>query len=95
MNITFTYRHLDSSQALETRLREQLAKLGSMLPPKIDVHCIMAVEGHRNLVELNLTGSHLDLSAHESTDDMYKSLDAAIKHLEEQIKKHKEKLTRH
>ena len=95
MNLTFTYRHLDSSLALETRLREQMAKIGSMLPPKVDVHCIMSVEGHRNIAEINLTGSHLDLSAHESTDDMYKSLDAAVKHLERQIKKQKDKQARH
>lgn len=95
MNITFTFRHTDSSEALESRVRGHLEKMEKILPPAVDVHCILSVEGYRNIVELNVRGSHTDVAAHDAKDDMYKAIDSAAHKLERQLHKLREKQTSH
>lgn len=91
MNITYTYRHTESSTAMEERLSGHLHKMDKYLPQKVDIHCIFTVDGHRNIVELNVKGSHIEASAHDSKEDMYKAIDSAWAKLEKQIIRLKEK----
>ncbi len=95
MNITYTYRHTDSSEALEAKVKTHLDKISRYVPESVDVHCIFSVEGYRHTVELNTRGSHLDIAAHDTQDDMYKALDGALSRLEAQARKHKEKVKGH
>ena len=95
MNVIYTYRHTDSSDALEARMDTHLEKMEKLMPASVDVHCIFTVEGHRNIVEINVRGSHLDASAHDAKDDMYKAIDSAASKLDRQVRKHKEKIASH
>lgn len=95
MNITYTYRNLDSSDAIEATLKKHLDKIKKFINGSSDVHCIMTVEGYRNEVELVLTGSGFDCSAHDSSDDMYKAATNAALRLEKQVHKQKEKVRSH
>lgn len=95
MNLTFTYRDLESSAALEASVEKRLAKIRKLVNSSIDVHCIMTVEGRRHKVELNLRGAGHDFSAHDSGDDMYKAANNAVARLEKQVSKHFDKLRSH
>ena len=95
MNVTFTYRHTDSSDALEARMRGHLDKLAKSLSAATDIHCVFTVEGYRNTVEINIVGGPLELSAHDAKDDMYKAIDSAAAKLERQVRKQREKSLSH
>ena len=95
MNLTFTYRNLESSAALEANIASGLEKIRKIIAGSIDVHCIMTVDGYRHQVDLNIRGAGREFSAHNSSDDMYKAAAAAVARLEKQVFKHFDKLHSH
>lgn len=97
MNISVTFRHMDSSDPVRDYVEEKLARLNKYIDEPIDAQVTLTVEKkirHKTVVTLVAKGVTIKASA-EVIDDMYAAIDAVVDKLERQLKRYKEKLKRH
>ena len=99
MQTSYTFRNLITSDALKTHAVEKLRKLDKYLLKPIEAHVIFNVERHehkpQHFVEITLTANGIQHVSHESSDDMYTSLNKAVSKLEAQLRRQKEILKEH
>lgn len=90
MNIVFTFKNFEPSDHLRKYARRRLEKLTRFLGKKVslEIQVLMDVDKFRQKVEVQITGEGLSISAAETTEDMYGSIDLAIDKIESQIKKY-------
>ena len=69
-------------------------KLGRFFDEEAEALVVFSVEKNRNNVELTVRGAGTLFRAHESTSDMFASIDAAVGTIEGQIRKNKTRLAR-
>ena len=73
---------------------KKVMKLARYFEEDAEALVVFSVEKNRNNVELTVHGADHWFRAHESTSDMYASIDAAIGTIEGQIRKNKTRLAR-
>ncbi|MBI5970072.1 MAG: ribosome-associated translation inhibitor RaiA [Deltaproteobacteria bacterium] len=95
MQVTVTFRHMESSDALRKYAVEKSERLVKYLFPPIEIHWALSVEKIRHTADVNITANGVTIKAQESTPDMYSAIDMALDKLEKQVKKHKEKRKDH
>lgn len=95
MNIRFTGRHMEMTEALKSYIENALSKLETHLERGLDADVILDVEKHRHIAEINLNANGVKVYSKESSADMYASVDAVINKLETQVKKYKGRINRH
>ncbi|MEA3464707.1 MAG: ribosome-associated translation inhibitor RaiA [Thermodesulfobacteriota bacterium] len=97
MNVSVTFRHMDTSEPVRDYVEEKLARLSKYIDEPIDTQVALTVEKkirHKAVVTLVAKGVTVKASA-EVIDDMYAAIDAVVDKLERQLKRYKEKLKRH
>jgi putative sigma-54 modulation protein len=98
MQLSTTFRHMDASQAVREYAEEKLDKIRKYFHKEpIAAHAVFAVErGFNHVAEINVTlPNGLLISAKETTEDMYSSVDLAVARLERQVRKWKDKIRDH
>lgn len=98
MQVTTTFRHMESSQPLRDYALERLNKVRKYFSREpISAHAVFAVENnHQYSAELQLTlPNGLVVQAREVTEDMYSSVDLAGARLERQVRRWKDKIRDH
>ena len=96
MDVTVTGRHVDITEAMKHYAQQKLDKAIRNIPKVISVHIIMDIERFHHVAEIViLAGHNITISAKESSDDMYSSIDKVVDKIDRQVKKYKEKLTHH
>lgn len=95
MQISFTFKKIDSSDSLKFYVHEKFDKLDKMLDSPAETNVVLSVEKIRHIVEVNLNCDGLRIHAKEESESMYSSIDILADKLRLQIKKNKEKLRRH
>ena len=88
MQVSFTFRNLDSSDNIKNFAREKLEKLNKYLT-SLDVEVIASVERHTHRVEIVATGEGKHFSGHGESEDMYASIGMALDKVERQIRDNK------
>ena len=73
---------------------KKVMKLGRYFEEDAEALIVFSVEKNRNNVELTVHGANTWFRAHESTSDMFASIDAAVGTIEGQIRKNKTRLAR-
>ena len=73
---------------------KKVMKLSRYFEEDAEALVVFSVEKNRNNVELTVHGAGTWVRAHESTSDMFASIDAAIGTIEGQIRKNKTRLAR-
>ena len=73
---------------------KKVMKLARFFEEDAEALVVFSVEKNRNNVELTVHGSGTWFRAHESTSDMFASIDAAVGTIEGQIRKNKTRLAR-
>ena len=73
---------------------KKVMKLARFFEDDAEALVVFSVEKNRNNVELTVRGAGTWFRAHESTSDMFASIDAAIGTIEGQIRKNKTRLAR-
>lgn len=89
MNITVTFRHVDSSNALKAHAEEKLAKLQKFLRQPMTARVTVSLEKLLHQVEARISSGGERYEAHEATEDMYASIDKVLDKLERQIRGNK------
>lgn len=95
MNIHMTFRQMDATEALKTRVNEMSEKLRIFIPSQTEVTWICYVDADVHVADLRLSGPHIDYFVQAKTGDLYQSIDEAADKMEKQLKKHKEILKDH
>jgi len=86
MNITVTFRHVDASKAIKDRATEKLAKLQKFLRQPMTARVTVSLEKLLHKVEAGISSGGEHYEAHETTEDMYASIDKVLEKLERQIR---------
>jgi putative sigma-54 modulation protein len=92
MKISTTSRHYDLQPALRDYAESKIQHLTTFFDNIVSAHVIFALEKYRHFCEVTLHVNGRDIVAHETTEDMYVSVDRVAEKLERQILKHKGKL---
>lgn len=97
MQLSTTFRHMDGSQAVREYTAEKLDKIRKYFKGPITAHAVFSVErGFHHCVDLSITFPNgLLVSAKETTEDMYSSIDLATARIERQVRRWKDKIRDH
>lgn len=96
MQISITYKNLDSSDAVKSHIHEKFEKLDKMLDYPAESNIVLSVEKLRNIAEINLFCDKMKIHAREETDtNLYAAIDALADKVRLQIRKYKDKQRRH
>ncbi len=95
MQVSLTFRNVDSSDALKSYVQEKFDRLDKMLDSPAEAHVVLSVEKIRHIAEINFNCDRLKIHAKESTESMYSAIDALADKVKLQVKKSKEKQRRH
>lgn len=95
MQVSVTFRNMESKEVLREYVQEKIAKLKKYLDYPLEANVVLAVEKHRHLAEVTLVANRITLNAQEETEDMFSAIDRVVDKLERQMLKYKEKIKRH
>jgi putative sigma-54 modulation protein len=89
MNISITFRHMDTSEAVTKYASGKLAKLQRFLRSPLTGRITFSVDRKKHVVEARISSGGEHVEAHETSDDMYASIDSVMDKLDRQIRGHK------
>ncbi len=95
MNIKVTYKHLESTPALDEMTHRKSEKLKKYFDGKLNLSWSYTVEKQQHIAHCHLTGNHMDFFAEATTSSIYSSIDEVVLALEKQVRKNKEMLKNH
>lgn len=95
MEVNFTFRKTEATEALKTHTYEKLTKLDKYLNKPINAHIIFNVEGFRHTVEITFNNNGVRYVGKGLSNDMYTSIDDAVDRIEKQLRKSKERRKGH
>ena len=96
MQISITFRNIDSSDSIKSHIHEKFDRLDKMLDSPADAHIVILTEKIRNIAEINLNCDKIKIHAKEENENnMYAAIDTLSEKVKLQIRKYKDKQRRH
>ena len=95
MQISTTFRHMESSDALKSYAEEKLDRVRKYIDEPIVAQVFLTVEKIRHLAEVTITAKGITIKAAEETNDMYAAIDAVVDKIERQLRRYKERIKAH
>ena len=93
MQFAVTFRHMEPTDALKAYARERMERVRKYLPDPIACHVALSTEKHNHRIDVSFQlHNGLTVAAHETTENMYSSIDLCIAKIERQVRKYKGKL---
>ena len=93
MQFAVTFRHMEPTDALKAYARERMERVRKYLPDPISCHVVLSTERHNHRIDVNFQlHNGLSIAGHETTENMYSSIDLVIAKIERQVRKYKGKL---
>ena len=94
MKFQFSEKKVRLPENVHAYAEKKVMKLARYFEENAEALVVFSVEKNRNNVELTVRGAGAWFRAHESTSDMFASIDAAVGTMEGQIRKNKTRLAR-
>ena len=94
MKFQFSEKKVKLPGNVHAYAEKKVMKLARYFEEDAEALIVFSVDKNRNNVELTVHGANTWFRAHESTSDMFASIDAAIGTIEGQIRKNKTRLAR-
>lgn len=92
MEISITFKNMDSSDAIKAHILEKFERLDKILDHPADAHVVVSVEKLRNIADINFNCDKIKIHAKEkSENNMYAAIDALADKVKLQIRKYKDK----
>jgi putative sigma-54 modulation protein len=86
MNISITFRHMDASDAVKAYAVEKVGRLQRFLRSPMKSQITLSCQQDRlHSVEVDIHAGHAHFHAHETSQDMYASIDKVVDKIERQI----------
>lgn len=97
MQLSVTFRHMDSSEALKDYAREKIDRIRKYFPDPIKAHAVLACDrGYNHIADVMITlHNGIFIKGVETTEDMYSSIDLVMAKIERQVRRYKEKIRHH
>lgn len=95
MQVSVTFRNLESKEAVREYVMEKISKLKKFLETPIEANVVLSSEKHNQIAEITLSGNRVTLNAKDENEEILAAIDRAVEKLERQILKHKEKGRQH
>ncbi|HEY1553838.1 MAG TPA: ribosome-associated translation inhibitor RaiA [Kofleriaceae bacterium] len=93
MQFAVTFRHMEPTDALKSYAKERMERVRKYLPDPIACHVVLSTERHNHRIDVNFQlHNGLSIAGHETTENMYSSIDLCIAKIERQVRKYKGKL---
>jgi putative sigma-54 modulation protein len=86
MNISITFRQMDATDAVKNYANEKIAKLQKFLRQPMHGQVTLSCQKTIHQAEVDLHSGSDHFHAHESSEDMYATIDKVIDKLERQIR---------
>lgn len=93
MKLQITTRHFEMTPDLRAYADERVRRIKRYFDHIIDVNMVLRTEKHRQVAEVNLHTSVIDLAGTAEAADMRMAVDQAVERIEAQLKRHKGRLT--
>lgn len=94
MKFQYSEKKVKLPENVHAYAEKKVMKLARYFEEDAEALITFSVEKNRNCVELTVRGAGTWFRAHESTSDMFASIDAAVGTIEGQIRKNKTRLAR-
>lgn len=91
MDITVTFRHVESTDSLKEYAEEKLSKIEKYFDYPIEAHVVLAVEKFRRMADVTVNINGAVIKAVEETEDMYSAIDQVMDKIEKQVKRYRDK----
>ena len=92
VKVSFTFRHIEPTDALKQYAEEKLHRLGKYFSPSLDAHVVLSAESkERQTAEVELHAHGRTIHAKEQTEDLYAAIDLVTDNLKRQLQKQKDK----
>jgi putative sigma-54 modulation protein len=97
MQLAVTFRHLEPSDAIKEYAKEKVDRIRKYFPDPIHAHVVLATErGFHHVADVNIQlHNGIVIKGHESTEDMYSSIDLVMAKIERQVRRYKERIRHH
>lgn len=93
MQFSVTFRHMEPTESLKSYARERMERIRKYVPDPISCHVVLSTERHNHRIEVNFQlHNGLAIAGHETTENMYSSIDLCIAKIERQVRKYKGKI---
>jgi putative sigma-54 modulation protein len=91
MQISVTFRHVESSEALKDYAIRKLSKMDKYIDSPMEANVVLGIEKFRHQADITVTGDGLKIKGREETGDMYSAIDLAMEKIEKQLKRFRER----
>jgi putative sigma-54 modulation protein len=97
MQLSVTFRHMDSTEALRDYAREKVERIRKYFPDPIKAHVVLVCDrGYNHIADVMITlHNGIVIKGEETTEDMYSSIDLVMAKIERQVRRYKEKIRNH
>src|SRR3954465_4128954 len=97
MQLSVTFRHMDSTEALKDYAKEKIERVRKYFPDPIKAHVVLACDrGYNHIADVMITlHNGIVIKGEETTEDMYSSIDLVMAKIERQVRRYKEKIRHH
>jgi ribosome hibernation promoting factor len=94
MNISITFRHMDATDAVKGYATEKVARMQRFLRWPMKSQVTLSCQHDRlHSIEVDIHAGHMHFHAHETSEDMYASIDKVTDKIERQILSAKDAVT--
>jgi putative sigma-54 modulation protein len=96
MQFQVTFRHMEATDALKEYAEKRMNRLKKYFSDPIACHVIMTTEKYNHRVDVKLQLKNgFQIAGHETTENMYSSVDMVAAKIERQVRRYKDKLRSH
>ncbi len=89
MQINFSFRHVDPSDAVKNYASDKIRRLQKYLRAPLTADVRITMERHLHCVHISLSADGMHYEGSEESDDTYASLDLCIDKIDRQVRKAK------
>ncbi len=95
MQLTVTFRHLESSDALKKYVEERTNRLTKYVDRPMESQVTLTVQKFRHIADVVINADGIRIAGQEAHDDMYAAIDLVMDKIERQVKKYRQKIRKH
>ena len=86
MQITFSFRNVDSSDAVRSYCSEKVNRLQKFLRAPLVAEVTISMERHLHVVDISVQADGGRYAGREESDDMYASIDLCVDKIDRQVR---------
>lgn len=94
MQISVTFRHMETDEGLKDYVKEKVLKLKKFIENPREAHVVLSVEKFRHSAELTIVRDGVTLNSEGRDRDLYAAIDQMVEKMDRQIRERREKVKR-